>query len=192
MIKEKKVREKKINVKEKGDRFERTIYNLFKKHWGVTAYKTPGSGAFTSRAVSRAMKEASAGDVVIEEIPELIFECKNYYSLHFSNWFKPKPVKPPKTPAQTLWNFWCKLEDEAVEFKKIPLLICKENNSPRVAIMFKHHYNIIEEHIGSIDTCFMMKKEGTHLAVFSLDVLLELDLETVQLIISDIVSGKKH
>jgi hypothetical protein len=188
MIKEKKVREKKINVKEKGDRFERTIYNLFKKHWGVTAYKTPGSGAFTSRAVSRAMKEASAGDVVIEEIPELIFECKNYYSLHFSNWFKPKPVKPPKTPAQTLWNFWCKLEDEAVEFKKIPLLICKENNSPIVVIMFKEHFNVIKHHTGCFDQCFIMSNKDTHLAAFSLNNLLALDLETIKLIIYSILN----
>jgi len=192
MIKEKKVRKKKINAKEKGDRFEREVYNLFKKHWGVTAYKTPGSGAFTSRAVSRAMKEASAGDVVIEELPELIFECKNYYSLHFSNWFKPDPTKPPKTPAQTLWNFWLKLEKEAIEFKKIPLLICKEDSSPKVAIMFKHHYNVIEEHIGSIDTRFIMKKKGTCLVALNFSELLSLDLETVRLIISDIVNGQKH
>lgn len=192
MIKEKKVRLKKINVKEKGDRFEREVYNLFKKHWGVTAYKTPGSGAFTSRAVSRAMKEASAGDVVIEEVPELIFECKNYYSLHFSNWFKPEPAKPPKTPAQTLWNFWLKLEKEAIEFKKIPLLICKEDSSPKVAIMLREHFNIIESHTGHFDKCFIMSNKDTHLAAFNLNELLVLDLETIKLIISDIVNGQKH
>ncbi len=188
MIIEKKVRSKRINVKEKGDRFERTIYNLFKKHWGVTAYKTPGSGSYTSRAVSKAMKEAGAGDVVIEELPQLILECKNYYSLHFSNWFKLKPVKPPKTPAQSLWNFWAKLEKEAIEFKKIPLLICKEDNSPIVAIMLRKHFNIIESHIGCFDKCFIMRNKGVHLAAFSLNELLALDLETIRIIINSILN----
>lgn len=189
MIFEKRVRNKRINSKDKGDKFERTVYNLFKKHWGVTAYKTPGSGSYTSRAVSKAMKEAGAGDVVIEELPQLIFECKNYYSLHFSNWFKPEPTKSPKTLVQSLWNFWAKLEKEAIEFKKIPLLICKEANSPIVAIMFREHYNFIKSYTGYFDKCFIMSNKDTHLAVFSLNELLSLDLKTVRLIISSILNG---
>ena len=91
MIKEKSIRLKKVNSKQKGNRFELKVCNLFKKAWGVTAYRTPGSGCYTSRKVSKAMKEAAMGDVVIEELPEIVVECKNYYSLHFSDWFKDKP-----------------------------------------------------------------------------------------------------
>lgn len=184
MILEKKKREKSINSKGKGDRFERKIFNLFKKHWGVTAYRTPGSGAFTKRQVSKAMKNAAAGDVVIEEIPDLLLECKNYYSLHFTEWFKPKK----KVTDQTIWSFWQKLLAESIELKKVPMLICKEENSPIVAIMENRHITIIESYSGAIGTYIQLTDEitGIYLCAFAFQELLDMDLEMIQFIVKEI------
>lgn len=190
MIKEKKKKEKRINSKDKGDRFERIVANLFKKHWGVTSYKTPGSGSYTSRNVGRKMKEASCGDVVIEELPELIFECKNYESLHFSEWFRPIPKTKPKSERQDLWSFWVKLEKEAIELKKIPILIGKEKGAPIIAITTLDVANCIKDASGGFDTFFSMTKQDTHLVVFDLNEILELDLETIEHIIYDIQNDK--
>jgi len=180
MIKEKRKLDKKINSKSKGNNFELKIANLFKKHWGVTAYRTPGSGAWTSREVSQKMKEAALGDIVIDELPELIFECKNYYSLHFTNWFK------ENCKSDSIWNFWKKLNIEAEEFRKIPILICKEFSSPLVAIMAISDVNVIEDYTAKFSTSFYMIKGDFYLVVFDLNEILELDLETIKDIIRDI------
>jgi len=189
MIKNKKKRDKRINSKDKGDRFERTVCNLFKKHWKVTAYRTPGSGAYTSRQVSKAMKEASIGDVVIEELPEFVIECKNYYSLHFTEWFKDTSKKKED---MSIWGFWNKLLIEAEKFNKIPLLICKEENSPVVVIMDVEHINIVEDYNGGVAPFMVMDKEDTQIVVFALNELLVLDLETIKIIIKDIVNKYKR
>lgn len=183
MIKEKKVRDKKVNSKDKGDHFERTVCNLFKKHWGVTAYRTPGSGAYTSRQVSKAMKEAAMGDVVIEELPELVIECKNYYSLHFSNWFKKKPQE------QSLWCFWDKLSEEAHAYQKIPLLICKEEGSPIVGIMALEDIHAAEDYMQIFSAYLRLGRGPTELGAFDFKEFLTLDLETIKIIISSILNG---
>ena len=182
MIKEKKKRKTKVNCKTKGSSFERKIANLFKKHWGVVAYRTPSSGAYTSRNVSQALKDATVGDVVIEELPELVIECKNYYSLHFTSWFKESPQK------ESIWSFWCKLKKEAEEFNKIPLLICKEENSPIVVISDIDIANVFIDYAGCWNNFFSMSKDGEHLIVFDLNSILELDIEQIELIIKDIVN----
>lgn len=180
MIKEKKVRKKSINSKDKGNRFERIVCNKFKKAWDVTAYRTPGSGAYTSRAVSKAMKEAAMGDVVIEELPEFVIECKNYYSLHQTNWFK------EDFKGGSIWNFWIKLNKEAEDFKKIPLLICKEANSPIIVIVDNKFFSTIESYTGNFNTYFTMRKKNVSLKLFKLNELLELDLETMKLIVNNV------
>lgn len=179
MIKDKVVRERAINSKKKGNRFELKVANLFKKHWGVTAYRTPSSGAYTSRQVSRAMKEAAMGDVVIEELPEFVIECKNYYSLHLTNWFKEKPGE------QSIFGFWNKLADEAVKFKKIPILICKEKSSPIVAITSLSFANIIKDYTGKFNNFFSMVRDNNYLVAFDFDELLTLDLKQIKVIIED-------
>ncbi len=179
MIKEKIKRDKKINSKDKGDRFERIVCNKFKKAWRVIAYRTPGSGAYTSRQVSKAMKEAAMGDVVIEELPELVIECKNYYSLHMSAWFKEKPGE------QSIFSFWNKLVDEARDFKKIPLLICKEAGSPIVVIVDKFVFDVIISYRGKFNTHISMNKDNLTLKVFELDEFLMIELEIIQLMIKD-------
>jgi len=186
MIKEKTKREKRINSKRKGNAFELKIVNLFKKAWGVTAYRTPGSGAYTSRAVSAALKEAAVGDIVIEELPEIVLECKNYYSLSMTEWFK------EKIKEGSILGFWRKLEKEAKAFKKIPLLICKENNSPIVVISTLDFANIIKDYTGKFNEFFSMTKNGLHLVVFSINELLMLDLKQIRVIIEDMGKDKLH
>ena len=183
MIKEKKTRDKKVNSKDKGDRFERQVCNLFKKHWGVTAYRTPGSGAYTSRKVSKAMKEAAIGDVVIEEVKELVIECKNYYSLHLTDWFKEKPAE------QSLWCFWNKLLEEAHSFKKIPLMLCKEAGSPIMGIMALEDIHAAEDYMQIFETYIRFGRGITELGAFDFNKLLALDLETIRLIITNINNG---
>ena len=182
MIKEKSVRLKKINSKQKGNRFELKVCNKLKKAWGVTAYRTPGSGCYTSRKVSKAMKEAAMGDVVIEELPEIVLECKNYYSLHFSNWFKDKPGD------QSIFGFWNKLADEAARFRKIPILICKEDSSPAIVITSLSFANIVKDYTGKFNNFFSMTRDENHLVAFSLDELLSLDIETIKCIIDSILN----
>jgi hypothetical protein len=181
MIKEKTKRDKRVNSKDKGDRFERQVCNSFKKAWGVTAYRTPGSGAYTSRQVSAALKHATVGDVVIEELPNIVIECKNYYSLHFTNWFKETP------PKNSIYGFWNKLVEEATEFKKVPLMICKEAGSPVVGIMDMEHIHKANDYMQIFETYIRMGRGVTELGVFDFKSLLALDLETVKIIINTIL-----
>lgn len=185
MIKEKVKREKRINSKKKGNSFELKIANLFKKRWGTIAYRTPSSGAYTSRVVSKAMKEAAIGDIVIENLEGVIIECKNYYSLHLSDWFKENPSN------ESIWSFWKKLDKEAKEFNKIPLLICKEANAPIIVIVALDLANTIVDNTGKFYVHFSLIREDTHLVVFALEELLSLDLETMQYIISNTLELKE-
>ena len=180
-------KKKGINSKEKGDRYERHVYNLFKKHWGVVAYRTPGSGALTSRAVSKAMKDAAAGDVVIEELPDIIIECKNYKSLYFSHWFK------EKSPTQSIKAWWEKLDNEAIEFKKIPFLICKEYRSPDMIVMDECSLKVFIEYESQdfIKESITFRGDGHKLlTIVPLDEILSLDIETLKLIILEMVKKR--
>jgi hypothetical protein len=174
-----------INSNRKGKAFERKVANLFKKHWNVEAYRTPGSGAFATTHNSRKLEDTVAADVVVEGLP-LVIECKDYKTIGCFNWFK------KDAHNRNIEYWWKKVEREASKVKKVPLLICKSDRTPIVVIMNWVIYNGLTEHMGYPDKMINFYARGTvgvttdSLFCMHIQEILDLDKETLVVLLNEI------
>jgi len=178
-----KLIKKGINSCRKGKNFERRVANLFSKAWNVEAYKTPGSGSFGTTHRSRALKETTAADVVIEGIPVTI-ECKDYKTIGVFNW-----LRTEKKPKQSIEFWWEKVCKEAAEIKSVPLLVLKSDRTPIAILMSYQAYNHFVDYTGGTPNRLIKFKSQfeENLICININDVLALDKSQILVILNNIL-----
>jgi len=130
---------KKVNGKQKGNRFERDIANMFSERFaeytGIeqSFRRNPDSGSFfggknVARAETHDTDWAVYGDLICPKAFRFVVECKNYKA--------PPTFKSLTENNVSEWDGWLEqVRADAVACGKHPMLIIKYNNVPTFVLI---------------------------------------------------------
>lgn len=108
-------------------------------------------------------------------IDKTIIECKTYRCLHIDSFIFNYSLK-----TNNAYNFWIELSNKAKEVNKIPILICKQNNSKSLIIL--PHYLASKF---SLNSLAIIKKHDISIEIFLLDNFLGINFSLFKNAISN-------
>ena len=132
-------KKKKVNGKQKGNKFEREIANIFSERFAAytgieqSFRRNPDSGSFfggknVARAETHDTDWAVYGDLICPKAFRFVVECKNYK--------KPPTFKSLIDDNISEWDGWLEqVRADARACGKYPLLIIKYNNVPTFVLV---------------------------------------------------------
>ncbi|RLC34619.1 hypothetical protein DRH14_02535 [Candidatus Shapirobacteria bacterium] len=150
-----------INVKKKGDRFEREIANKLSAWCGKTLRRAPLSGGWPEKK--------ALGDIVCVDDPE------GFPFVISVKWRKTWALEDLFLPKSPLMKWWAEVEEIARKNRKIPMLILKKNRRAPFLIMSEGDIMRIEMHSGVVaaNAIYADLEGGIALYICKLDEFLE-------------------
>ena len=113
-----------INSKNKGSRFERTICKWFQDWTGYEFNRVPASGGLRWKKTDNITSDITCTDPKHLKRFKLSVECKSYNDLKFEH------ILLGNKGCKIL-SFWEQASNDAIRGNKIPVLIMKYNNMPK-------------------------------------------------------------
>ena len=113
-----------INSKNKGSRFERTICKWFQDWTGYEFNRVPASGGLRWKKTDNITSDITCTDPKHSKRFKLSVECKSYNDLKFEH------ILLGNKGCKIL-SFWEQASNDAIRGNKIPVLIMKYNNMPK-------------------------------------------------------------
>lgn len=142
-----------VNSKQKGGRFERSICKWFTQWTGYEFNRVPASGGLRWKNAENITSDVACTDTRHSRKFCFSVECKSYKDLNFEH------ILLQKKTCKIL-KFWKQASEDAKRAKKLPLLIMKYNGMPKGEAFVMIHQGVfetcIQNHLGTFKKPHMM------------------------------------
>ena len=119
----------KVNSKQKGSRFERSICKFFQDWTGYEFSRVPASGGLRWKKTDNITSDITCSDPKHSRRFSLSVECKSYQEIKFEHLLL-------GNKSCKIMSFWEQACSDAKRANKVPILIMKYNNMPKDEAFF--------------------------------------------------------